>query len=114
MLVSSQDIQKKTKCMLCLCFQFQMNSLFINRLFFGGHWPINIEAIWLIEQAQQFDDITKSITYLDNMLFGVDMKEMKITTKKSLNVKEFVLFYFAEENKTETSRVYLFCIYLFC
>ena len=52
--------------------------MFIYRLFMGGHWYINIEAIWLIADAQQFDSVTKAITYFDGMLVGADLEPVTV------------------------------------
>ena len=64
-------------------------NMMINRLFFGGHWCINVEAIWLIKESKQFNSVIRALTYLDGMLSGcgmyrVEVDEDQVATLKAL------------------------------
>ena len=64
---------------------------YLSRLFFGGHWCINIEAIWLIKESKQFDEITKAVTYLDGMLSGSRiLRTVKVTHDQVSTLKSVI------------------------
>ena len=99
--------------MLCFLFPFFVSNclhlvtLFINSLFFGGHWPINIEAIWLVETAQEFDRIMKGITYLDAMLSGADMCLVK-PTQEEVSTLNSLFDHFLKKKTTRKHPHYIY------
>ncbi len=62
---------------ICVCFYNNINLIFIYRLYFGGHWPINIKTIRIRQTNENFCKFIRPLLYLDSLLNGADPYDVK-------------------------------------
>ena len=78
---------------------FYVIILLINRLFFGGYWPIRIISIRLIKESQNFQVIIGALYYLDMAISGMEMYVIKFNIKWIGIIKDLFDFIISEKEE---------------
>lgn len=77
----------------------------VNRLFFGGYLPINIESIRIMNTMENFEEMVRALNHLDAFLSGDDLVDGYGITEKHVKIIQILFSKFLSESDKMDQRI---------